>query len=89
MVGDILRIEWEDANLKTGWEPVGEGDKASLQKVTSVGYEINRSNSLVAIATSVTPEGDYNGRLTIPRRCITSIGKMEVVKEEEIDTRDS
>lgn len=77
----IVKVEWVDSSgVQGGWQ-FREDFSTELVKVSTVGYLIEESSELIAVALNVgeptinSPE-QINGVITIPRCAITSISSL-------------
>ena len=76
----IYRVDWRDASLTTGWQPLdGAGHGTSVCQ--TVGFLIEKTKRHVAIAQSVstTPNGTEltDAIMTIPRDWVTRIKRLK------------
>jgi hypothetical protein len=71
----MVRVEWEDSSTHNGWDSRSH-DSYSLATCTTVGFLIHKDNKKVSIALSVCPDGDANGVMTLPRKCVTRIVEL-------------
>ncbi len=74
---DIVAVVWDDAEVDSGWDKVGE-PKESL--ALTVGFLIKKTRKHLVIAGSIT-SGEYNTnqRIQIPRGMVK---ELIVIKEK-------
>lgn len=74
MTYDLVEIVWRDAAADAGWrEP---GTKHVAPKIRTVGWLVHHDKHCATVATSVCPDGHYNGTMTIPAGMILKSKKL-------------
>lgn len=71
----IYHIKWIDSQSDDGWVLLNHKDKISSMVIQSIGFYIDEDKENIRLALSVGQNKDksnkqYNGTITIPKRCI-------------------
>lgn len=71
----MVKVEWVDSCTHNGWDS-REHNAYTVATCTTVGILIHKDKHKVSIANSASPDGDCNGVMSIPRRCVTRIAAL-------------
>jgi hypothetical protein len=69
----VVLVEWEDAGGDDGWEAIGPPER---YPVTSAGILTATTKTAIGLVQDITPDGQCNGRETIP---LSTIHRIKVL----------
>ncbi len=67
-------IRWVDSCSYSGWQ--GADADHAVSEITSIGWEVKRTERSISISTSIGSTGNAMDVLTIPRSCIIEKKKL-------------
>lgn len=84
--GDLVVVYWYDIEDDPAWKSLAEVERERLPLCKSSGWFVNRDDSCVRLAFSLSGTEDTQlcaGRTLIPTQVVRNI---ELVREDELDT---
>ena len=73
----MIRIDWEDSCMDTGWKSRKEASTHSVSKCHSIGYQLRSNKREVVIYQSQSEDsGQVTEMMAIPRKAITKITEL-------------
>jgi len=79
-----VELEWDDAHSDEEWHDGTKEKHAETMRMTCIGYLVEWTDKAIVICRGVDPEGDYDGKLTIPASWatkVTSLRKNRIMKK--------
>lgn len=70
----LVEVTWIDSALNSGWKT--RGTSVTYSQCRTVGYRIPSAKDCVAIAMSVTEDGNFTETMAIPRKAVRLIRKV-------------
>lgn len=81
MIGDMLKITWEDACFDSGWYDVSKTKRYEQLLTESIGFNIKETEDCIILGTdrwaNEDGETQYRHITTIPRKMITKITELK------------
>ena len=87
---NIAYIEWVDAVALSDWHDKEDVEKLEVSKITSIGFVVKETESLIAVSCAVCEEGGANAIMTIPKGWIRKLFLFseDDIKEQKWDYED-